>query len=429
MTGFNSENLVATFMELLGYIRTELLHVNVLIQFLLILGFLTVSFFIAKWVKPRLENVVARFLRFNRFSNNFFQSFLGLLPIIHFVVFSWITLIAYKQFGINSLLINLGLTVGVVWIVIKLASSVILDKFWSLTFSFAAGAIAVFSIFNVLDPMLSFLDDLGFTLGEVRISVLSLFKALILLFVALRIAKYTNAYFDKQLQKVTQLNASARVLISKTVSGAIYFFIGLIVLNSIGIDFTALAVFGGALGVGLGFGLQKVVSNLISGIILLSDRSIKPGDVIQIGEVYGWISSLRGRYVSVVTRDGHEYLIPNEDLITQQVINWSFSDTLVRLRVPFGISYKSDPHEVKQLVLEAVQEMPRILRQPPPVCLLTGFGDSSVDLELRLWINDPKNGIGNIKSEVLFKIWDVLRANNIEIPFPQRDIHIKNAKD
>jgi len=169
-----------------------------------------------------------------------------------------------------------------------------------------------------------------------------------------------------------------------------------------------------------------VVSNLISGIILLSDRSIKPGDVIQIGEVYGWISSLRGRYVSVVTHDGHEYLIPNEDLITQQVINWSYSDTKVRVKVPFGISYEADPHLVKSLAVEAMHDVPRVLKHPAPICLLKGFGDSSVDMELLVWINDPKNGVGNVKSDVLFKVWDMLKEHNIEIPFPQRDLHIKS---
>jgi small-conductance mechanosensitive channel len=176
--------------------------------------------------------------------------------------------------------------------------------------------------------------------------------------------------------------------------------------------------------VGIGFGLQKVVSNLISGFILLSDGSVKPGDVVQIGEVYGWISSLKTRYVSVVTRDGIEYLIPNEDLITQQVINWSYSNSRVRLKVPFGVSYKSDPHQVQALVLSAMHALPRVLKTPPPVCLLQGFGDSSVDMELRVWINDPKNGVANLKSEVLFAVWDTLKENGIEIPFPQRDVHI-----
>jgi len=242
---------------------------------------------------------------------------------------------------------------------------------------------ATLMILDVYEPLLVLMDDIGFDVGDVHVSILSLLKAGLLLLVAMKLGRWTSKYLDKQLHRVPQLTASARVLISKAVAGLIYFIIAMVVLDSIGIDFTALAVFGGALGVGIGFGLQKVVSNLISGIILLSDRSIKPGDVIQIGEVYGWISSLKARFVSVVTRDGHEYLIPNEDLITQQVINWSFSDTKIRLKVPFGVSYKADPHQVRKLIVEALRGVPRVLKNPPPVCNMIGFGDSSVDMEIR----------------------------------------------
>ena len=183
---------------------------------------------------------------------------------------------------------------------------------------------------------------------------------------------------------------------------------------------------GGAVGVGIGFGLQKVVSNLVSGLILLIDRSIKPGDVIEIEGTYGWINSLRARYASVITRDGKEHLIPNEDLITNRVINWSFSDRNVRVRVPIGISYDSNPRLAIELCLQAAKLTSRTLMDPEPKCLLTGFGDNSIDLELRFWIDDPSNGVGNVRSAVLLSIWDKFNENNIEIPYPQRDIRIRN---
>ena len=200
-------------------------------------------------------------------------------------------------------------------------------------------------------------------------------------------------------------------------------------LASVGVDLTAFAVFTGALGVGIGFGLQKVVANLISGILLLVDRSIKPGDVIAVEQTYGWVNFMGARYVSVITRDGTEHLIPNETLITNHVENWSYSDDLLRLRIPIGVSYKSDLRKAMALIIEAAASVERVLDQPAPVCLVTGFGDSSVDLEARLWIKDPRNGVSNVKSEILLQVWDRFQSEGIEIPFPQRDLHLKTAQD
>jgi small-conductance mechanosensitive channel len=160
----------------------------------------------------------------------------------------------------------------------------------------------------------------------------------------------------------------------------------------------------------------------------LLDRSIKPGDVIEIDGTYGSVSTLNARYVSVLTRDGKEYLIPNEDLITQRVTNWSYSNALIRLHVKLGISYQSNPHRAIELVLEATREVKRILKRPEPACLLVGFGDSSVDLELRFWIEDPVNGTTNVRSEVMLNVWDLFHENGIEIPFPQRELTLRNPE-
>jgi small-conductance mechanosensitive channel len=188
-------------------------------------------------------------------------------------------------------------------------------------------------------------------------------------------------------------------------------------------------VFGGALGVGVGFGLQKVTSNFVSGVILLLDRSVRPGDVISVGQTYGWVGSLGARYVSVVTRDGTEYLIPNEDVITHQVVNWSHSSDQVRLRLQVAVSYDADVRQARALCLEAAAETPRVLAQPAPVCVLLGFAASAIELELRIWISDPRNGVGNVKSDVLLLIWDKFRANGIQFPYPQRDLHLKTPME
>jgi small-conductance mechanosensitive channel len=199
------------------------------------------------------------------------------------------------------------------------------------------------------------------------------------------------------------------------------------VLSSVGIDFSALALFSGAVGVGVGFGLQKIVSNLVSGIILLADKSIKPGDIITLGDNWGWVDTMGARYTSVVSPDGREYLIPNEDFVTQRVINWSYSNERVGLDVKFGVSYASDPHQVRALALAAVAALPRVLNEPAPVCHLVKFGDSSLDFSLWFWIGDPIKGVGNVRSEVLLALWDAFKREGIEIPYPVRDMRLDKA--
>ncbi|MCL4501853.1 MAG: mechanosensitive ion channel, partial [Deltaproteobacteria bacterium] len=220
-----------------------------------------------------------------------------------------------------------------------------------------------------------------------------------------------------------------QLLLSK-LGGIFLFFVSVvIVLSYLGIELTVFALFSGALGLGLGFGLQKVFANLVSGFIILADKSIKPGDVIQLGDKYGWINFLGSRYVSVITRNGTEHLIPNEQLITSEVINWSYSQDLVRIKLPIGIAYGSDLEKARDLMLEAAVENPRVLKNPASTCYLTGFGDNAVNLELRVWINDPQNGIGSVKNDLLWDIWKRFKDRGIEIPFPQRDLHLKSIPE
>ena len=232
---------------------------------------------------------------------------------------------------------------------------------------------------------------------------------------------------ERRIKKLPNITPSMQVLFSKLMKILLVIIAVFVAVNSVGIDLTALAVFGGALGVGIGFGLQKIVGNFISGIILLMDRSIKPGDTIGVAGTYGSIQSLGARYVSVITRDGIEHLIPNEELIVSRVENWSFSGKRVRLRCPVGVSYGADIHQAIALCVEATEGQERIVDSPKPVCLLKGFGDSSVDLELRFWIRDPNNGVSNIKSAVMLRVWDLFHEHGIEIPFPQRDLHLRSV--
>lgn len=200
-----------------------------------------------------------------------------------------------------------------------------------------------------------------------------------------------------------------------------------IVLDTAGVNLSALTVFGGALGIGLGFGLQNIASNLVSGILLLLDRSIKQGDVISVGESYGWVVRLGARYIVVRTRDGVEKLIPNANLIASEITNWSHSDRAVRIHIKVGVAYASDPFKVRDLLLRVVENNPRVLKKPAPNVLFIDFGDSSLIFELRVWINDPEGGIEAVRSAVRFEIWKIFKDNGIEIPFPQRDLHIRSG--
>jgi small-conductance mechanosensitive channel len=192
----------------------------------------------------------------------------------------------------------------------------------------------------------------------------------------------------------------------------------IVVLSSMGIDLSVLALFSGAVGVGLGFGLQKIVSNLVSGIILLADKSIKPGDVISVGDHFGRVGNMGARYTSVDTRDGREYLIPNEDFITQRVANWTYSSDLVRLFVKFSTTYDSDPRRAQEAAVNAALSVERVLAKPAPACMLSQFGSSAIEFELWFWIKDPAAGVANIKSDVLLALWDALDKQGAQLAKP-----------
>lgn len=313
------------------------------------------------------------------------------------------------------------------WILIRLASAFVSKTSTARIVAVSAWAVAALNIFHLLDPTMKLLDSWALEIGEVRLSPLGAIKILIALWLALWFANAIASLVERRLAVAKTTNAATRVLVGKLTRITLVAIAILTALSSVGIDLTSLAIFSGALGVGLGFGLQKIFSNLVSGIILLAEGSIKPGDVLNIGSTFGWVNRLGLRYTSVITRDGIEHLIPNEELITQRVENWSFSNDLVRLRVPIGISYDSDVRLAMRLCLEAAAEVPRVKKKPDPRVQLMGFGDSSVDLELRIWIDDPPNGRANVISEVLLGVWDRFHEHGVEIPFPQRDLHLRSV--
>ncbi|WP_309382203.1 mechanosensitive ion channel family protein [Cerasicoccus frondis] len=331
--------------------------------------------------------------------------------------------------GFPAPIFRVAATIFTLWSIIGLATSFIRDRFWAQSTAIILFLISAFEVLIIDDVIVQFLKgkNLPFTAGNTTLTFWDLITVAISLAIALWVGIGLSQLIERRVETIDRINPSTRALIGKFIR-IIFIVVAMVIgLTSVGIDLSALTIFGGALGIGLGFGLQKIVSNLISGFILLSDRSIKPGDVIELEDTYGWINSLRARYVSVITRDGTEHLIPNEDLITQRVVNWSFSHDRVRIKLDVGIAYSEDPHQAIEICKAAALKQSRVLKDPPPVCLLRGFGDSSVDLQLRFWIRDPHEGVANVQSMVLLEIWDRFKEAGIEIPFPQRDLHLKSS--
>ncbi|MDP2962252.1 MAG: mechanosensitive ion channel [Sulfurimicrobium sp.] len=297
-------------------------------------------------------------------------------------------------------------------------------KAWEGLISTSAWVIVALHLLGWLPAVLEALDALALQVGTLRVSLLGSIKLILAVALTWVLALWLARLIENRLNRAEYVNPGMQVAMVKLSKFVLLTLASLLALEAAGIDLTALAVFGGALGVGLGFGLQRIASNFISGFIVLFDRSIRPGDVITIGEKFGWVQELRARYIVVRDRDGVERLIPNETLITNEVINWSYTDRNVRIKVPVSISYSDDPEQAMALLEEAGRDTPRVLEDPAPAARLLAFGDNGIELELRVWINDPQQGLVGVRSEVNLRIWRLFKAAGIVIPFPQRDLHL-----
>lgn len=327
----------------------------------------------------------------------------------------------------NSYLIGAAINLATAWVVIAILASVIHNRFINRLVALTAWVIAALSILGLLDEVALALDSVAINLAGLRITPLLVLKTTVLLILALWVALAIGNALEKRLHGAKDLTPSLQVLIGKLIRLALVVFAIVVVASSIGIDLSALALFSGAVGVGIGLGLQKIVSNFVSGIILLLDKSVKPGDVISVGDSFGWVVSMNTRHTAVTRRDGREILIPNEDLITNKVINWSYSKDEIRVDLPFPADTGSDPHAVRRIALEAAAGVERILKTPPPVCHYVGFSSASLDFLLRFWIKDPESGVTNIKSAVLLALWDGMKREGIMIPSPIQDLRLRGT--
>jgi small-conductance mechanosensitive channel len=420
------DTVAAYFKQALDWLNGNVFVSGTLNQLAIILA----ACVVAKFFEPRLRHWTEAAVAGTRIESQARQIAVYTGPLtfpLLWLILQWFSVFMTESAALSNILIEAVVSLLTAWVAIRLASGFIRDPFWSRTVAVVAWTIAALNIVDLLDPTIRFLDAIAFSFGNVRVSVLGVMKGMIAVGVLMWAALALSRLIENRLRAIPSVTPSAQVLIGKTLRITLITVAILMGISSIGIDLTVLAVFSGGIGVGIGFGLQKIFANLVSGFILLMDRSLKPGDIITLGNSFGEINKLSARYVSVITRDGIETLIPNEELISTRVENWSFSDNNVRMRIPFGVSYNADIHKARELALMAAAEVERVLKTPHPVCNLLEFGDSSVNFELRVWIADPVNGFGNIKHRINMRLWDLFKENDIEIPFPQRDLHIRSS--
>ncbi len=280
---------------------------------------------------------------------------------------------------------------------------------------------------GLLPEIVQILQDIQFNIGKTTVNLQAILQALLTIFATLFIALWISRVLENKLMHTEHVNMNMRVVMSKVMRIGLLFMAVMIGLSAAGLDLTLLSVFGGALGVGLGFGLQRIASNYVSGFILLLDKSMQIGDIVTIEDKhYGVITDLRTRYLVLKKLDGTQVIVPNESLIINAVINHSFTDRNSRILLDIQVAYESDLELVLALMTKIAQENPRILVTPAPVATIKAFADSGVDMNLSVWISDPENGQLVLKSEIYLALWKSFQQHKISIPFPQRELRILN---
>ena len=326
----------------------------------------------------------------------------------------------------RSYLLSVAANLAFAWLIIRLVTSVIRNTFIVRLVALSAWVVAALSILGQLERTIDALDSVSVVLGGLRLTPLLLIQFAVLLVVALWLANIVSNFVEGRITQSGDLTPSIQVLLVKMIRLALMIFAVAAVMSAVGINLSALALFSGAAGVGIGFGLQKIVANFISGIILLADKSVKPGDLVTIGDSSGRISAMKTRYISVAAGDGREFLIPNEDLVTQKVTNWTYTDKNTLVKVVFGTNYDADPRLVCKLAIEIAANAPRALKNKPPGCILTEFTEAGMKFALTFWIADP-DGMDNVKSDVMVALWEAFKREDIHVPYPVREIRVRGG--
>jgi small-conductance mechanosensitive channel len=326
----------------------------------------------------------------------------------------------------RSSLLSVAASLAFAWLVIRLFASVIRNPFIVRLVSLTAWLVAALSILGQLGPIIEALDSVSIVLGGLRLTPLLLLKLGVLLIVALWVTNVVSNFVEGRITRSADLTPSIQVLLVKMIRLGLMIVAVAIAMSAVGINLSALAIFSGAAGVGIGFGLQRIVANFISGIILLADKSVKPGDLVTIGDSSGRVSAMKTRYISVAAGDGREFLIPNEDLVTQKVTNWTYTDKNTLVKINFAANYDADPRVICKLATGVAAGANRTLKGKPPNCILTEFAEVGMRFSLTFWIADP-DGMDNVKSEVMLSLWDAFKREGIQAPYPVREILIRGG--
>jgi small-conductance mechanosensitive channel len=340
--------------------------------------------------------------------------------------------LALNHWGHHTSLLTLASTLLVAMALIRLAvyalryifpPSVVL-KSTENAISATIWVVVVLHLGGLLPDILQGLEDAGFSIGKNRISVLLILQSVVTVAVTVMVALWFSRLLENRLMRAVQINMNLRVVLTKLVRILLTLVGVLVALSAIGFDITLLSVFGGALGVGLGFGLQKIASNYVSGFIILLDQSVHLDDVITVDGHYGIVHQIRSRYMVLRKLDGTEVVIPNDTLITSAVVNHSLSDRKARILMPVQIGYECDLEQVIEIMKQAALRHSRVLKDPAPEGLVQGFGESGIDLQLSFWIEDPEEGSASMKSALYLDIWREFKANGVTVPYPQREVRI-----
>ncbi|MEM7766400.1 MAG: mechanosensitive ion channel domain-containing protein [Pseudomonadota bacterium] len=335
----------------------------------------------------------------------------------------WLATMIVQGTGQPGAAVRIAASLGTAWLMIKTATLFVPEGLRR-PVTWLALAIAALNAFGLLDEVIAWSYTVGPVFGGRTINPPFLLQAVLTAGVFLFAANWLSTKLKTRVETLPKVEPSLRILLANALQIGLFFAAAILTLAGLSIPLSGLAVLGGAIGVGLGFGMQQIVANFISGVILLTDRSIKPEDVIEVDETYGVVKSLGLRYASVVTRDGKEHLIPNEQLITDKVVNWSYSNRKVRIKRRLRIEYETDLRLACRLVIEGAAATPRVLADPAPKCLVMEFGDEAVEIEARFWIEDPQNGVNNVGSEVMLTVWDRFKDHGIDIPLRHEDVLI-----
>ena len=409
----------------LGWIQANLLNTDILMPILWQVAAIIAALLVGALLTSRTRDLVNSGV--SRLPENIRKLVAETLPLLVRPAL-WAALLygaqaAMAGSGMDSALVRIASSLSLAWLLIRLVTAFLPEGFrkpagwviWIFAALYAVG---------VLGDVMTWLNGIGPPFGDRIISPVFVVQAIATVALFMFAANWLAKKLKTRVDELPQVEPSLRILMGNAVQIGLFFGAALLAMAGLGIPLSGLAVLGGAIGVGLGFGMQQIVANFISGVILLTDRSIKPDDVIEVDETYGVVKSLGLRYASVITRDGKEHLIPNEMLLTDKVVNWSYSNKEVRVKRRLRVEYETDLREAVDLVEKGAMQTERVLARPAPKCLVMEFGDEAIELEIRFWINDPENGVSNVSSTVMRNIWDRFREAGIDIPLRHEDVLI-----